>query len=284
MARLSIIKKYPGLSTLVVLELVLLLTVSYQIKVAPRVSLLEQAALTLFAPLQELNNRVLGSVEKSVADRATRQALERENARLESALRNHRRVLTQLAETELENARLRELLEMPAEDGWHRVYAEVIGANHRRDDYMITIDKGTDHGLQRDYGVICPDGVVGVIWEVSGGYAKVMTANNPSSVIASMLQDGRESESFAVGTGSGTFQGRLESFPNFREIEPNDLVLTSGLDGVFPKGLHIGRVLSGRPSKYMFQDVDIHFTTDFTRLEEVVVLIPRCSEDLDGLE
>ena len=284
MARLSIIKKYPDSSTLIVLELILLLTVSYQIKVSPRVSLLEKAALTLFSPIQELNNRVLGSVEESFADRASRKTLERENARLETALRSHRRVLTQLAETERENARLRELLDMPDEDGWLRVYAEVIGANHRRDDYMITINKGADHGLARDQGVICPDGVVGVIWEVSGGYAKVMTANNPSSVIAAMLQDGRESESFAVGTGSGTFEGRLESFPNFREIARNDLILTSGLDGVYPKGLHIGRVISGVPSQYMFQDVDIRFTTDFTRLEEVVVLIPSCQEGDDALE
>jgi rod shape-determining protein MreC len=247
-----------------------LLAVSYQIKVEARMSLLEKTAMTVFAPLQELNSRLLGSVEGSVADRASRQALEHENARLETALRSHRRVLTQLAETELENARMRRLLDMPEEDGWSRVYAAVIGANHRRNDYMITINKGSDDGLRRDQGVICPDGVVGVIWEVTGGYAKVMTANNPSAVIAAMLQDGRESESFAVGTGNGNFMGRLESFPNFREIRTNDLVLTSGLDG--------------EPSQYMFQDVDIHFTTDFTRLEEVVVLIPRCREDLDALE
>ena len=79
---------------------------------------------------------------------------------------------------------------------------------------------------------------MGIVWELSGNYAKIMTANNPSSVIAAMIQDSRYSESYV--SGQGTDKGSIKNFPNFKTIRPNDLVLTSSLDGIFPKGLHIG--------------------------------------------
>ena len=78
--------------------------------------------------------------------------------------------------------------------------------------------------------------------------------------------------------------GRLENFPNFKTIKPGDLILSSGLDRIFPKGAHIGRVIRGQPSSYMFQEVEIQFAVDFSKLEEVMVLAPICKEDDDALE
>ncbi|MDJ0838511.1 MAG: rod shape-determining protein MreC [Acidobacteriota bacterium] len=282
MARLSVFKKYPALSTLLILEFVLLIIVSYQIQVDGRVSLLERTMMTIFAPVQELSNNVLGGITESFEDKKKRLELERENGRLKRALADYRQVVTQLAETELENERLRQLLELPREDGWTYVHAEVTASNHRRNDYMITINKGYRHGIRRDYGVVCDDGVVGVVWEVSRNHAKVMTANNPSAVIAAMLQDDRDAESFVAGFEGR--QGKLQNFPNFKTLAPQQMVLTSGLDGVFPKGLHIGHVTAGKTSSYMFQDVKIVFSTEFTRLEEVTVLVPLCEEDADAVE
>ena len=282
MARLSILKKNPTLSTLLILEFLLLLIVSYQIQVGGRMSLLERALMTVFAPIQEVNNNVLGSISENFEDKKNRLALEQENARLQNALADYRQVVTQLAETELENERLRGLLDLPHETKWSYVYAEVTASNHRRNDYMITINKGAKDGVRRDYGVVCGEGVVGVVWEVSRHHAKVMTANNPDAVIAAMLQGDRDAESFVVGWEGRS--GRLENFPNYKSLVPMEMVLTSGLDSVFPKGLHIGHVTTGKTSSYMFQDVKIQFSTEFTRLEEVTVLVPICLEDADAVE
>jgi rod shape-determining protein MreC len=285
MAGLSTIKKFPGLSTLFLLEFVLLITVSHQIQVDTNLSLLEKVGLMVFGPIQEINNRLAGSISESMAEKKTRLQLEKENGQLKRALAGHEQLVTDLAEVELENERLRTLLRMPKEENWETIAAEVIGATQRRNDFMITINKGSSSGVRRDYGVACPEGIVGIVWEVSFNYAKVMTVPNPSSVVACMVQDTRHNESYVSGLGATEgrnrirYKGRIHNFPNFQSINPHDLILTSGLDGLFPKGLYIGRVTSGRPAAHMFQNVEIEFSADFSSLEEVVVLVPQCREE-----
>lgn len=277
MAGLRIFKNYPGLGTLLAFEVFLFLVVSYQVQVDNRLSLLEKMGLIVFGPIQELNHRAVGSVSRLFESRKDRQTLLQENQRLADSLVGSAQIKSLLVELELQNERLRELLKLPRDDVWQHVYAEVIGRTQLRGDYMITINKGTDHGIHRELGVCGVDGVVGVVWEVSGSYAKVMTVNNPTAVVASLIQSSRYQESFVAGLGGS--KARLENFPNFETIQPMDLVLTSGLDGIFPKGLHIGRVLRGKPSTHMFQEVEIQLATDFTRLEEVLVLIPQTGEE-----
>ena len=278
MAGINLVKKIPTLLTLLLLELALLLVISYQLQVSRRVDVLEKTSLAFFGPVQELTHTMVGSVSKALENKKTRGQLETENARLHAALEGLGQLRTQLEEAELENARLRDLLDLPDTSGWDMVPAEVIGRAHRRNDYMITINKGARDGLKPDMGVFCRQGVVGVVWEVSGGYAKVMTVNNPSSVIGAMVQASRYQESYV--SGMDLLTGRLDNFPNFETIAPGHLILTSGLDGVFPKGIHIGRVLTAEPSSYLFQEVTVRLATDFSRLEEVVVLLPLCAEEV----
>lgn len=275
----GLIKKYPGFSTLLALEFLLLLIISYQVKVDERLTLLEKVGLMIFGPVQQLNHRVVGSVSKTVEEKRTHEALTAENKQLREALISFNRLKTNYIEAEMENDRFRNLLSLPQEEEWEYVHAEVIGRTHRRNDYMITINKGSEHGVLPDQGVIGPDGVVGVVWEVSGGYAKIMTLNNPSAVVASLLQNSRYQESYVVGNGG--VEARLENFPNFEAIAGGDLVLTSGLDRIFPKGHHIGRVSVASASQEMFQRALINLSTDFTRLELVTVVIPACDIEVD---
>jgi len=282
MAGLGFFKRRPELTTLIALECLLFIIVSYQVKVDERLSLLEKITLTVFGPVQELNQKAVSSVGSLLEERRSRAELERENNLLRSQLSQHEALRTLYRETELENQRLRDLLDMPTEDDWTQIAARVVGRSQRRNDYMITINRGARHGLRRDVGVYCPDGVVGIVWEVSGSYAKVITVNNPSTVIAAMVQDVRYQECYVSGLGD--YRGVLKNFPAFETVQAGDLVLTSGLDRLFPKGLHIGRIVKGAPTNDMFQEVEIRFTADFSRLEEVVALIPNCVEEPDALE
>ncbi|CAM2066270.1 Cell shape-determining protein MreC [Sulfidibacter corallicola] len=272
MAGFGFMKKYPELSLLLALELVAFLIVSYQIQVDERISLLERLSLTIVGPIQNLSNGAVGSVTQLVEDRKTLAELQEENARLRKNMEELFRVRTRLIEAEKQNQRLRDLLTLPEIESWKYVYAEVVGRTSRRDDYMIIINKGSNHGIKPDFGVSCPSGVVGVVWEVTGNYSKVMTINNPNASVAALVQESRYHESFVSGMGGAL--GRLENYPNFEPIGVGDLITTSGLDRLFPKNLHIGRVTSGQPSSDMFQEVRLKFSTDFSRLEEVVVLIP----------
>lgn len=276
MINTQIFKKYSSLTVLVLLELALLLIISYQLQVSRRLKVLERATLFFTGPVQELTNNVVESMSESLRAKKTQAELVKDSQQLAAVQQKLTQLQTQLAESELENARLRELVNLPPEQGWTKVPAQVIGKSQRRNDYMITINKGTKHGLRPDMGVMSQAGVAGVIWEASTGYAKVMTTNNPSSVVAALVASSRYQESFVIG--EKLLIGKLESFPNFEHMKAGELILTSGHGGVYPKGLHIGRAVSASPSSYLFQEVRLRFATDFSRLEEVVVLVPNCEE------
>jgi rod shape-determining protein MreC len=289
MAGIGFLKRFPGLSVLITLEFLLLLLVSYQVQVDERISLLEKTALAVFGPIQKLNHRLWGSLSRTVEEKRTIDELRSENQRLREEVRLLRKTELLYVETEIENDRLRDKLNLPKEESWAYVHAEVIGRSHRRNDYMITINKGSADGVRRDYGVIGPTGVVGVVWEVSPNYAKVLTTNNPSSVVAALVQDSRFNESYVRGIGQwqgteGVSRGQLNNYPSFEPVKLGDVVLTSGLDGVYPKGLQIGRVDEIGETVELSRDVKIRLSTDFGRLENVTVLVPLCAEELNELD
>lgn len=273
----NLIKKFPTLFTLLMLELILLLVIAYQLQVSRKVDVLEKTTLTVLGPVQELTNALVGSVSDVLRNKKTRDELDQENQKMRASLEGLEQLRTQLEEAELENARLRVLLSLPSPTGWKAIPAQVVGRASRNSDFMITLNKGSRAGIREDMGVICERGVVGVVWEVSGSYSKILTANNPAAVIAAMVQDSRYQESYVSGIDLLT--GRLDNFPNFETLHVGDLVLTSGLDDVFPKGIHLGRVTEARSSSYLFQDVRVGFSADFSRLEEVMVLVRDCSEE-----
>ena len=283
----GLIKKYPGFSTLLALEFVLLVIISYQVKVDERLTLLEKVGLMIFGPVQELNHQVVGTVSRTVDEKKSHDALVAENRELREALVSFNRLKTDYIESEMENDRFRRTLNLPQEEGWEYIHGEIIGKTHRRNDNMITINKGSSDGLRPDLGVIGPDGVVGVVWEVSGSYAKILPLNNPSAVAASIVQQSRYQESYVIGSSlrssesdQSSNEAWLMNFPNFETIARGDLVLTSGLDFIFPKGIHIGRVQSASISQD-FQKVLLQLSTDFSRLELVTVVVPPCRDEVN---
>ena len=282
MAGMEILRRNPGLGVLLFFELMLFLVVSYQVQVDTRLSLLEKMSLMVFGPIQELSQVAVGSFSRYRENRKDLATLREENARLSDSLAGFERLQSELEEATLENRKLRELLELPKEEGWSLVHAQVIGRTNRRGDPMVTINKGSRHGIKPEQGVFDRNGVVGVVWEASGYYAKVMTVNNPNSVVASLLQSSRYQESFV--TGKEEREAELVNFPNFEAIQPNDLVLTSGLDRIFPKGLPIGKVKSNETTSSMFQNVTLELMADFSRLEYVTVLIPDPAREQHEME
>lgn len=279
MAAVGLLKKYSGLSTLLALELVALLMISYQIRVDERLTLLEQLSLMVFGPVQEAGDQLVDSVSGVMRERKSREELEADNARLRAEVLRLKDATSVLEETARANERYRRLLELPPRDEWEYLYAEVIGHSRRHNDHMILINKGFVHGVHVDMGVFCGEGVVGVVWEASSHYAKVMLVTNPAARVAALVQSSRYHESYVAGDGEG--RGRLENFPNYEAVVLGDLITTSGLDRIFPKGMLIGTVNQAIPSQHAFQDVVLDFSADFSRLEEVVLLLPVGEEEAE---
>jgi rod shape-determining protein MreC len=118
--------------------------------------------------------------------------------------------------------------------------------------------------------VVVPEGVVGQIVDVSGRYAKVLLIVDQNSAVDALVQRTR-----ARGLLKGEFadQCRLEYVLRKEDVQVGDVVVSSGLDGVFPKGLRIGEIkeVSGETTE-MFYTIAIVPFVDFEKLEELLVL------------
>lgn len=276
MSGMNPIKHFPALSTLVLLEIVAFFIVSYQIQVGPRLSMLERMALTLAAPFQSGVREASLFLQRRLKAGKSMEEMSEENQALKGKLEEFALLRTALDEERKRSDRLQKLLELTQTQQWPVMAARVIGMAHIGGDVMLTIDKGSMHGLQREWGVFSGDGVVGILWEVGPYHAKVMTLCHSGSAVAAMLSESRYREAYASGRGS--LWGRLENVPGFLTVNVGEEVRSSGVDGCFPAGLPIGEVQSVQPTHHMFQEIGLRFFADYARLEEVLVLIPPGKE------
>lgn len=205
------------------------------------VHVLRSAAQTVAAPFSWAGSQLarpfvaLGNVVRNAtADSATLSELELENAGL-------RQQLAQMTEYEQENARLEELLDLTSAYGMRGKAARVIGRSTDSWNDTITIDKGATDGVRLDMPVTCGTGVVGQVTSVAATSATVRLISDPQSGISAMLQSSR-----ASGIVSGSVDGtlRLQYVDSSVSVTVGELVVTSGLGGVYPKGLPLGTVTS----------------------------------------
>lgn len=193
-----------------------------------------------------------------------------ENNRLRNELWKARAQQHQYRETMLTNERLRRLLELQQSMQQPLIAAQVIGKDPSPWFRTIMIDKGADDGVLKGRPVINPEGIVGLVVEATAHYAKVMLITDPNSAVDAIVQDIRARGIIKGGTaGTCSFNYVLRK----HNVVVGDLVISSGMDGVFPKGLPVGQVTTiVKREAGIFQDVTIAPHVDFERLEEVMVV------------
>ncbi len=149
------------------------------------------------------------------------------------------------------------------------VAAGVIGRGTTHLYKTIIVNKGEDDGVAADMGVVTPEGVVGKIIKTGSHHAQVLLMTDRNSAIASVIQQTRD-EGIAQGIEGGI---RLKYLPNSSEAEAGDLVVTSGLEGSFTKGLTLGTVEAVKKRENdLFLDVRVIPAVDFSKLEEVLII------------
>lgn len=193
----------------------------------------------------------------------------RENRRLQSEL-GRLRLENQITNELLsENERLREALGFKKLNPPLSVVVQVIGKESSPSSSTITVNRGSSDGLERDLAVITPDGVVGRVQTVLPGTARVQLLTDPGSTIAVRVQRNRE---------EGLLEGKLDrcalKYVSFYvDIQEGDLLVTSGLDGIYPKGLPVATVTKVRKHEASsFQTVYAEPVVRISRLEEALVL------------
>jgi len=174
-----------------------------------------------------------------------------------------------LTEVELENERLRTLVDFRAHLQGDVLTARVIGRDATGLSRTLTIDRGERDGIVRGAAVLAPAGVVGQVFMVSSRSARVLLVTDHNSGIDGLVQRTR-----ARGIIEGTIDGGcgLKFVKRTEDVQVGDAVVTSGLDGIFPKGIPIGKVVSvDKRGQGLFQYADVGPRVDASRLEEVLV-------------
>ncbi len=201
----------------------------------------------------------------------------RTNDRLEAALKGATQYQNQCMELALSNQRLRDLLNFKEGTPRSLLAAEVIGRDPSPWFKSITINKGLSEGIDRGAPVVMAGGVVGMVTDAANHYAKVLLIIDQNSAVDVLLQEERAR---GVSKGASVDRCRLDYVLRKYDVSVGDTVVSSGLDGVFPKGLRVGAVEKVmKRNAGVFQSIYIKPFVDFEKLEEVMVMLPL-PEDL----
>jgi len=244
------------------------------------VSFVRQAILFTVSPFIKLTAVTAGSVSHVWHNYVDLRDLRQENLRLQRAAALLQRRIDQLEEQVLETQRLQGLLAM--RDAWRAefVAARVVGKDATNWFKTILIDRGSRAGMRRNLPVVAPDGLVGRIVEVTPSTAKVQLITDPVSAAGALMQRTRVTGIVIGNLGAGL---RVRYLPLLADVVVGDEVVTSGMGGVFPKGIPVGRVIAvERKSGALFQEAVLEPKVDLGRLEEVVILMN--SEARQGFE
>lgn len=180
--------------------------------------------------------------------------------------------LNALEETELENQRFREILAFKKSSSYKVIAANVIGRSPDNWASVIIADKGSSHGVKRGMVVSTFLGLAGRVIETTANTSKIMLINDSNLSVSAVVQRSRQE-----GLITGTFGNNLimKYLPKDAEIRVSDIVITSGLTDMYPKGLLIGTVMElGDEFSGLTRYAVIKPIVDLANLEEVLIIIP----------
>ncbi|MDO9557132.1 MAG: rod shape-determining protein MreC [Coriobacteriia bacterium] len=237
--------------------------------------------LGIVAPLERIGNAIASPIEAVGGWFSGLAVSSQDMDTLRTQNDELRQRLAELEEARQENDRLRELVEFAEERKLVKVGARVIGRPTSSWDGVITIDRGSVDRIEAGMPVLAAQGLLGQVFEVSGHAAKVRLITDQRSGVAAMVQSTR-----VVGVVRGSIEGELTLDFVSAETTPvvGDVIITSGLGGVYPKGLVIGDVTSVDMRRgELFLRIGLVSRVPVSQLEEVLILVgPVVETDTEG--
>jgi len=178
-----------------------------------------------------------------------------------------------LQEKEMENKRLRVLLHFQENRPFALLPASVVGKDFNSWSRTLVINQGSRSGVETGMAVVRPEGIVGRVLTTSNHFALVQLILDSNSDIPAIIERTRAE---GIVSGKITNHCRIKYLNRLADVTVGDRVLSSGLGGVYPKGLIIGTVNSVHKKNYgLFQEVIITPAVDFSKTEEVFVVKNR---------
>ena len=260
---------------LVGLVLLHLGAISHQVDGGGGASLLQRAVFSLLSPLQNGVSAVVRGVSGAWTGYLDLRGTFEENRRLSERLRQLETQLQEQAQQAREAERLRELLGLREILPLQTTVAEVVTRDGLPWYRTITINRGSEDGLALEAPVISPTGVVGRIIGLGPRAAKVQLLQDRDSGAGVLIARSRVAGVVSGQVGfaeAGSYDLVMKYVPELADVVVGDLVVTSGQDRIYPKGLVVGRVRAVAKGSGLFKDISVEPSARLDQLEEVLVV------------
>lgn len=199
--------------------------------------------------------------------RAENESLKRQLAELQVRLQEERALASR-------TERLQQLLNLRSSSGLPTIAAEVIAGNPNPGMLTITIGRGSADGVQKDMAVIAPGGIVGRIVGRPATHASRVQLLIDRNAAAGAFTERSHAGGMVVGADRDPALV-MDLVSNMADVKPGDVVVASGVDGIYPKGFVIGRVETSERGAGLYRNITVRPAVDFSSIEEVlVVLVP----------
>jgi rod shape-determining protein MreC len=235
---------------------------------------LVRQGVSLFThPVQQTVHTPIGFLEKSANYFSSVSSLEEENARLRSERLSSAETLLRTQELEAENERLRQLLEVRERQKISGRVAQILYAPRDPFSRRVVVDKGLQDRILAGQPVVDAAGVVGQVTRIFPFVSEItLITDKDQAVPVQILRTGQRSVVFGLGDG----RLELRFLPVSADVRNGDMLVTSGLDGVFPRGLPVARISHiERDASYTFARIYCLPMAGVENFGEVMVLDPR---------
>ena len=247
-----------------------LLLLSVQIQNPAGMVPIKTLFLSVQAPLVNISSEILEGIQNTWRRYIWLIGARAENEHLNEEVRQLKILISSLEEIKQENTRLRRLIDMKSDVVFKAVGARVIARTPGFLSNVLYINRGANDGIKTDAPVLCENWIIGRTILVTGGQSQVQLITNTDASIGVMMEQTRTP---GVLSGTGELLLDLKYIGNTEPIQTGDIVLSSGLDGIFPKGFEVGKVVEANKSDGVFYTIKVEPTADLYHIEEVSVLI-----------
>src|SRR5262245_23755058 len=265
---LADIRSRPGvlLGIAVIFHVIL---ISTQVNTTTGVPLLQSLTFGTFAEVQRAASAFVGGLQNAWFGYLDLRSVRAENAGLRQALNSLEVRLQEEHAVAQRTDNLRHLLELRERSGLETVAAEIIAGSASPEFRTMTIDKGSSDGLAANMAVDSPAGVVGRVILSSATASKRQLLIDRNAAAGALIERTRV-QGIVTGIVDGTLH--MQFVPGTAEVKTGDLVVTSGIDGIYPKGFVIGTIESVERGPGPYHEIVVKPAVDATRLEEVLVV------------
>ena len=230
---------------------------------------IERITITLIAPFQMVVSKSIKAIEDVWTVYFCAVSAAKENFDLKKELADIDRIKSRARELEFENNRLKKLVDFTRSVEYSFVAAQVIARDPSPWFKTIMVDKGAKDGLSKGLPVVVSEGVVGHVIKVASNYSRILLITDRNSAVDSLVQNSRVRGIVKGGSGKECF---FRYALRKDKIQIGEIIISSGFDQIFPKGLKVGEVIDVKkePSQ-LFQKIIIKTCVDFDKIEEVLV-------------